>query len=155
MFSPRQCNFRRAVSSVYVFWKKRRQQEAFWNTAFNQFVLKLLTPNAPKIYFLYHRTIFFFWKKWEHSPSTIVVRFLFPKLALSLIFFSSEPGFLGVSSVFHLQQKLTQIPTWAAKIEYTGIGTMWLPEPNSIYHISFIIYYFRDSWVKLHEVNTC
>lgn len=71
------------------------------------------------------------------------------------IFFSSEPGFLGVSSVFHLQQKLTQIPTWAAKIEYTGIGTMWLPEPNSIYHISFIIYYFRDSWVKLHEVNTC
>ena len=92
-FSPRQRNFRRAVNSVYVFRKKRRQQEAFWNTAFNQFVLKLLTPNAPKIYFLYHRTIFFFWKKWEHSPSTIVVRFLFPKLALSLIFFLVGAGF--------------------------------------------------------------
>ena len=56
-----------------------------------------------------------------------------------------EFDIFGVSSVFHLQQKLTQIPTWAAKIEYTGVGTMWLPEPNSIYHISFIIYYFRDS----------
>ena len=145
MFSPRQCNFRRAVNSMYVFWKKRRQQEAFWNTAFNQFVLKLLTPNAPKIYFLYHRTIFFFEKNESTRRLLLWSDFYSQSLRWVWYFFSSEPGFLGVSSVFHLQQKLTQIPTWAAKIEYTGIGTMWLPEPNSIYHISFIIYYFRDS----------